>query len=256
MLAVTGNPRTDPVNPYPSSSAFLTVTVYGPTYKLYAPGNTDPYIPIVIAGLLDFKRKALPRGSSSRLKDLYSTLTKYWITVAALMERGGSEIWWETKATEATSEMTYKCDIGLGSPSYPKCSRLVYELPYGSVTLVPGDVRFFSWDDCYLALSAATIIVINWSQIRTALETLLNLCVGPPLQDPAGGRAFYGPMLQSYNRRKKKRSELTGLNALPPHVNLTVFEQREPWTSAVGELNSCTWKAVSNGSAVKTCKVS
>ena len=254
LLNIVGNPLTDPEDPYPASTTFLTVTVSGPSNRRYAPGNTDPHIPITIGDYLYSKIHALPYGGS--LKNLYTVGSNYWISVAQLMDRGGSKTWWETKATEENSGMTYKCDAGLGSPSYPDCSRLAYELPaLNSVTLTAGGATFFNRDNCYMALTVGTIIVINWSQIRAALDTLLNLCVGPPLQDPAGGRAFYGPMPRFYNGRKKKRSDLTGMNALPPHVNITVFEQLEPWTNTTGELNSCTWKAVSSGSSVKTCNV-
>ena len=252
LLDVVGNPLTDPEDPYPTSTTFLTVTVSGPSNKHYAPGNFDPFIPITIGGYLYSKGNALPDGSS--LRNLYTVGSNYWFSVAESMDRRGPTTWWETKATEEKSEMTYKCDAGLGSPSYPDCSRLVYELPaLDSVTLTAGNTTFFNRDNCYMALAVATIIVINWSQIRIALDTLLNLCVGPPLQDPAGGRAFYGPMPRFYNGRKKKRADLTGMNALPPYVNITVFEQLEPWTNTAGELDSCTWKAVSSGSSVKSC---
>ena len=69
-------------------------------------------------------------------------------------------------------------------------------------------------DTCTLAISAAIILVLSWAQIRTALATLMSVCVQNPTQPARGGRAFYGhPSPQQLSERKWKRqrqSELSG----------------------------------------------
>ena len=47
-------------------------------------------------------------------------------------------------------------------------------------------------DTCTLALSAAVTLVLTWAQIRTALATLISVCVANPVLPARGGRAFYG----------------------------------------------------------------
>ena len=76
---------------------------------------------------------------------------------------------------------------------------------------------------------------------------------------PTGGRAFYSPPQQIISGRKRRRrkrqsdgdddeeedndllaamdhTNLTGLNALPPSVNITIFEQWEAWMDAGAEM--------------------
>lgn len=47
-------------------------------------------------------------------------------------------------------------------------------------------------DTCQLVITAAVATVVNWGQIRVALDTLLNVCVANPIQRPTGGRAYVG----------------------------------------------------------------
>ena len=46
---------------------------------------------------------------------------------------------------------------------------------------------------------------------------------------------------------------LSGWNALPPSADIHIFQQVEPWISPASEMDSCTWKAVINGSSVMKC---
>ena len=48
-------------------------------------------------------------------------------------------------------------------------------------------------DTCQLVIAAATSVVVNWRQIRVALDTLINVCLANPIGRPAGGRAYIGP---------------------------------------------------------------
>jgi len=43
-----------------------------------------------------------------------------------------------------------------------------------------------------LTISAAIATVLQWRQVRVALDTLLSACLAHPIQRPTGGRAFVG----------------------------------------------------------------
>ena len=103
-----------------------------------------------------------------------------------------------------------------------------------------------------MAISAATTLVLTWQQIQAALGTLMNVCLQNPSRPAYGGRAYY-QQTAKVSRRKKRQAQATGLNALPPHANLTLFQQREPWVDPAAELRSCTWGAVSTGANVGNC---
>ena len=72
-----------------------------------------------------------------------------------------------------------------------------------------------------------------------------------------GGRAYYEHQPALSSRRRKRGSDadagLTGLNALPPHANLTLFQQTEPFVGVAEEMKSCTWMAVERGRTVAGC---
>ena len=70
-------------------------------------------------------------------------------------------------------------------------------------------------DTCYLAISATVSLVLNWAQIRTALSTLLSVCVQPPIQFPQGGRAYYAPQPRRVSGRgHRKGTRGTALNGI------------------------------------------
>ena len=111
--------------------------------------------------------------------------------------------------------------------------------------------------------------MLTWQQVRVALDALLNICVANPLVTSRGGKAFYGASsaveqiggrkekkMKMKMKKKGKRGGVTGFDALPPHVNVTVFEQSEPWRGGVvEEAGSCTWRAVLEGEDVRRCGV-
>ena len=122
------------------------------------------------------------------------------------------------------------------------------------------EAKYELTDTCYLALSAAISIILSWEQIRAAVGSLIGICIQNPIQTARGGRAYYQasphPISgRSTTHRKRRNIHATGLDALPPGLNLTIFEQREAWTSPLDELKTCTWKAVSDGSPVSACSV-
>ena len=177
---------------------------------------------------------------------------------AAEMARGGRKTWFPATAmanVQTPYDMAYECDASLGSPSATDCSQLEWSQlgpPSDSVSVGPGNATFVHSDSCYLAISASTDLVLSWQQIRAAVEALLAICIMHPYSSPQGGRAYYQVQPSMIEGRRRKR-DVTGLNALPPHANLTMFEQTKPWTNLEDELKSCTWQAASNRRAISTC---
>ena len=69
-------------------------------------------------------------------------------------------------------------------------------------------------------------MMLAWSQVRVALETLVDVCVSPGSK---GGKAFYGVQSDEgvtdgllFGRSREEGRGVSGLDALPPHVNVTV----------------------------------
>ena len=109
-------------------------------------------------------------------------------------------------------------------------------------------------DTCYLAISATINMILTWVQIRAAVSSLLCICVDSQAPVAAkGGRAYWQPSTKAIGRRRKRQNGLSGLNALPPHANITVFKQQEPYNSPATELKSCTWTAIEKGGSVSNC---
>ena len=106
---------------------------------------------------------------------------------------------------------------------------------------------------CSVAISAAISITISWVQIQAALSTLRNFCLTRPSQPAQGGRAYHRSQGMMNKRAGKRQSQVNGLNALPPHVNVTLFRQTEPWISQTAEASSCTWKEITEGGNVDAC---
>lgn len=191
------------------------------------------------------------------------------------MERGGSLTWWDDKAPQAPDEMQYECDAGLGTPSLADCTKIQWQglgPPSDTVTVGPGTTKFLTSskcrealtsglkgacnniirlmltchsDSCNLAISASIITVVTWAQLQTALDTLMNVCVENPPTAPQGGRAYH--QLQTPHKRSRTGSSLTGLNALPSHVNMTILEHKAPATV------NCEWEAAQKRQPVSSC---
>ena len=184
------------------------------------------------------------------------------------MSRGGTQTWWSHVPPWPSDEMTYECDAELlGSPSLVDCSQIQWQglgPSEENVILEPESTKFFSHskvldpplnkhkvnkastDSCALALSASMALTLPWSRLQTAFDTLMNVCVENPTHPPQGGRAFFGaPSLKSLkwgkNRRRRRDTAVTGLDALPPNVNVTLFGMQ------AGSTLQCVWQAVQYG---------
>ena len=176
------------------------------------------------------------------------------------MRTGGRVPWWYSRANpEEEDDLTYECDPKLGHPKEVDCAHVEWEelgADADVVALVPAIVKTIASrrsanptsppeltaviDTCNVAIGAAIAVTLSWAQIRTALDTLLNVCVRHPLLPARGGRAFYGKQPRQLSGKTRRDEELTGsirllmssydilihveigLNALPFGVNLTV----------------------------------
>ena len=108
---------------------------------------------------------------------------------------------------------------------------------------------------CAISIASTASIILHWGQIHAAVSALIDTCVHNPTQSARGGRAYYG-VAAAAAHRPRKREQLPGADALPPPVNITIFQQQEPWTNPSDELKSCTWKAVQDRNPISICKSS
>ena len=250
------------INPnMPAATAFLTVSVSNAEKKMSSPGAKDPSIPLVLSQMYKQNMEQAPEGSEQHRKMMGNMYMYYQAIQEGYLSKA---TWWELalspaeqKTLEASDKMTYECDAGLGSPTSVDCAQLEWSdlgANSDSVSVAPGVVTFLHQGTCNLAITATTAIVLTWQQIRAALSTLVTICVDNPTSAPQGGRAFYGttPPTTLWSGRRRKR-QATGLNALPPGGNITVFAQKEPWRNSEVEMDSCTWKAITKGIPISTC---
>lgn len=245
--------RAGALSTLPIFTTFITVTISVKGRRLTAPGNYDPGVPESIAQ--KFTTKYTEATPNSKFELLYGTSVKTWEMKTEDMSRGGTTPWWKP-ASDASDEMTYECDAGLGSPSSIDCSKIEWSQlgpPSDTVSVGPGRVTFLHSNTCYLAISASVALLLTWEQIRAAVSALMNVCVQHPFGNPQGGRAYYGHQPPPRVSGRNAKRGPTGLNALPPHANITVFQQKEVWTNPEAELNTCTWKAVAKGLSVTAC---
>ena len=54
------------------------------------------------------------------------------------------------------------------------------------------DYRLIRLDSCTFAITSASPVVITWDAVKTALQTLIALCIMNPISSSAGGRAYSG----------------------------------------------------------------
>lgn len=250
----------------PPSTTFLTLTVSGPEKKLSSPGNTDPSVLQALATKFRFKSLEELSGTEAWSFNAFSSLIFRieaedaerrgrwdWDMVGTHNEPGGGRA--RQNALIASEKMTYDCDANLGNPAPQDCLQLEWsQLPSSDTLHVgPGSATFLHQNSCYLAITASVALVLTWEQIRAAVNALFHACVQHPYNPVQGGRAFYKPPRPVGGRRTRRDGTPSGLNALPPHANVTVFQQLEAWTDTSRELKSCTWKAVTEGSPVSKC---
>ncbi|KAL9118562.1 MAG: hypothetical protein Q9187_004893 [Circinaria calcarea] len=208
-------------SPYPPSSSFVTLTVSNIAGDP-SPGGYDSQIPIKLGQHL--------RDKLVNSKGKSSTAPSYeeFFMRAAIMEQeggGGQEPWWTSR--QHTDDMTYECDAHLGSPRVVDCGKLEFSQLGASsdtVRISAGAPKVLATGGCHIAISASIAAVITWGGIKAALEMLIGLCVANPRQSSVGGKAYYGHHIVP-GARSKRASAISGLNALPKHVNVTVYEQ-------------------------------
>ena len=204
----------------PVATSFLTITISGPTRKLFTPGNYDPEIPAVIAKTI---RMWEARPHESQLAPSSLRRVEFWEERSEQMQRGGTEAWWAIQPLD--SSMEYQCDELLGSPVSADCAHIEWSQLNPSpdtINIGPG-VLFLHFNTCFLAISAAVPLVITWNQVRVAMSALMDVCIQYPFQASQGGRAFLGhPSSTSISGRRRKRQ--SGLTGRSPSLDSTLVD--------------------------------
>ena len=201
-----------------TSSAFLTLTVSSPNHVDPDTGNTDPAISRAIS---TWVQSSYERSLSKQ--ETFPDQFKSWILKAIGREfynkamtrlQDRSVVW--NAIPSIPDEMTYHCDAGLGAPSATNCSKIDYSqlgAPSDTVMIGPGSPKVLTLDECNIAVSATSSIVITWNQIKLALEGLLLSCVYAPWQSSIGGAAYFGPQyLPAFGSMKRDNTDYTGGN--------------------------------------------
>ena len=210
-----------------TSSAFLTLTISSPDHVDPNTGNTDPYISSAVSMWL---RSAYERSLS--FQETLAERYKSWVLKAienqfyrqAMTRLQDRSVAWDA-TTSVPDEMTYRCDAGLGVPSATNCSRIDYSqlgAPSDTVMIGPVSPKVLTLDECTVAVSATSSIVITWNQIKLALEGLLLSCVSAPWQSSIGGRAYFGAQdSPTFGRVKRDNTNYTGEDTFTPTLFLT-----------------------------------
>ena len=249
-------------------TTFITLTISKTFLPNPSPGNTDPSIPLAV-GLLE-QQQAAKEAQGSSVQDAHQKASALWMLTAMTMKTGGNRPWFGGGSVPAApGEMSYDCSKNLGSPATADCTHMeINQLGRTSssdtLTLAPGAVQFFHSNACYLAISASIALTLTWEQIRIAVTALMTVCINRQFLPAQGGRAYHIPppkaaALSGRGSRIGSRGggsqppAVTALDALPPHANITIFQQTEPWTDPLHQMSTCTWKAVLDGSSVMKC---
>ena len=233
--------------PWPAEAAYFTVTLTGTDKQPLQPVYNDP---MIAEALSDGVRA---HGNSRRADMLSLSSTE--------MSRGGDVSWGFAfdQNTDEKSEMSYTCDSKLGAPSSTDCSQLAYSglgAPSDTVTVGPGSTKFLNFKSCNAAITAKTTISLTWAQISAGLNALINTCVTHPYMGSRGGRASAIPHVHGKRKRRVKKRDITGNNAFPPGMALTLFKQNGALPNAAAEMATCTWKKILSGGDVATCSSS
>jgi len=229
-------------------------------------GHFDPTVGGAIYSSLYARLFNLAFGDANwnQLSNVAEYIARAW----SLMQRrpvdnGGGYPWYGEATGNPPEQMTtFQCDSNLGNPRHADCSQLEYsqlETPSGSISLQAGEARFLHAGTCSIGISVSAPSLLSWDQIKAALNDLIEICVNNPLAKAVGGRAYHGAQDRVlYNvggQKPQKRNTVS--DTLPPHVNITLFQQYEIYPSfpeAVEELQSCTWQKVTTGQDVRPCQ--
>ena len=238
--------------PFNQGSPAVTVTV---TSKIkMGDANPGPFDPAMAEALADGVRE---KGNNARA----DKLSKQADRMGYVQPR---ERWWDAFPSQypdsPASDMTYACDANLGAPSAADCTQLAYSglgPPSDTVLVGPGSgTKFVSLNSCNVGITALTAITLPWTQIQAGLSSLVDNCVSHPLHPSRGGRAFAGQApFSGAKGSKRATSQVTGIDALPPGVTMTLFEQNPSASKdPEAELRSCAWTQANNTSGnVKIC---
>ncbi|MCJ1232628.1 hypothetical protein MMC14_000581 [Varicellaria rhodocarpa] len=211
---------------WPATATYFTVTVGEVDPFVFEPGFCDPAVAEALGDAVREKGN-IERGD---------TLSKQ---AEALSRSVGTQVeWWHIFSAEGQggdtsteSNMHYVCDAKLGAPSTVDCSQLAYSglgPPSDKVTIGPGSqTKFLSFKSCHATVTAMKAMVLTWAQIGAALSTLVDSCAAHPLLASRGGRAFAGTLPHRRRRRGTAAAtpRITGLDALPPLVNITLSDR-------------------------------
>ncbi|KAL9116833.1 MAG: hypothetical protein Q9187_006636 [Circinaria calcarea] len=125
------------------------------------------------------------------------------------------------------------------------------QLPVGALA----DAAF--WQTAGETVASAVQIAMTWHGIRDVLDYLHDLCLMVGMVLPVvGGRAFIhsGPAVSGALGKRDVHARRSALNTLPPHVNITIYEQQEAFVNPRVEEKSCTWRAVQERKPISGCK--
>ena len=191
---------------------FFTLTISNiPGQK--QPGDHDPSVATAISDYNVFlNRNKNTHNSPAALKSEKNI--QKWTDQSARMGRGETVPFWKTESPpESNDEMNYECDANLGSPAEVDCAQIEWNQlgpPSDTVEVGPEKVTFLHSNTCFLAISSAVSVMLNWDQIRTAVGALMNVCIQTPYGQPQGGRAYYRPQQGLSRRRGKKKRSISG----------------------------------------------
>lgn len=229
-------------------------------------GHSDPTVGGAIYNSLYARllNLAFSDANWNQLSNVAEYIARAWSNMQRRsFDDGGGYPWYGEAAGNPPEQLTtFQCDSNLGTPRHADCSQLQYsqlETPSGSISLRAGEARFLHAGTCSIGISVSAPALISWDQIKAALNDLIEICVNNPLAIAVGGRAYHGAQEKLlYNvggQKRQKRNTVS--NALPPHVNITLFQQYEIFPSfpeAAEEIQSCTWQQVKNGQDVRPCQ--
>lgn len=128
------------------STAFITLSITGADFKYPSPGNKDPSIALLLA---DSVREAWSNTlSTNPRRQQLAKRSQFYVSQSMRMRTGGNRPWWSAAGDPvAEDEMTYQCDIKLGSPKEVGCAKVEWSEvgeDRQTFSLVPGVARTLS----------------------------------------------------------------------------------------------------------------
>ena len=249
------------------SAHFFTVTVGGYDDYVFMPGEEDPVTGGKIFSALHEKLLNTRNADLFRhLSGMAARIGHAWGLMSRTRDSGAT--WWGTLesnvATEAAETTTYSCDSSLGSPKLVDCAQLQYTAfpkdGEASLQISPEKPTFLHSASCSIGIFSLIPMRLTWSRIEAAINDLIEICVNHPLIT-VGGRAYYGQQRSIdigdwSSKDELRKRNVTGLDALPPAANITLFQQVVPLPSPLSaddERKGCTWQQAVHFEDVRSC---